>query len=98
MEITYVSVSVSSSAGAARSTIVVPMERRWTPGSTTHGKLAVLQFIFERRLSPSSMVLLCPLVYGSGLCYSPRLRKFYQPNQLSGPMIDVQPLGRGSVL
>ena len=39
VKITYVSVSVSSLTGAARSTFVVPVERRWTPGSTTHGKL-----------------------------------------------------------
>ena len=54
MIITYVSVSVSSSARAARSTFVVPLERRWTSGSTAHGKLLLFNLFLkgDYRLHP----------------------------------------------
>ena len=45
--ITYVSVSVSSSARAARSTFVVPLERRWTSMSTAHGKLQLFNLFLK---------------------------------------------------
>ena len=45
MVITYVSVSVSSSARAMRSTFVVPLERRWISEPTAHGKLQFNLFL-----------------------------------------------------